>query len=50
MTPNGSLKGRTQAYKAGSTGFYYSFKGIRYGQPPVGPRRYYYFIKKIIVN
>lgn len=33
------VRGRHQAVKSGQ-GYYYSFKGIRYGQAPVGARRF----------
>lgn len=39
-TPNGALRGRVQSFKAGTRGFYYSFSGIRYGEAPIGNRRY----------
>lgn len=39
-SPIGKLKGRYQKYKSGEAGGYYSFKGIRYGQAPVGNRRF----------
>ena len=38
-TPMGKLRGRVQSYKSGQKGTYYSFRGIRYGLPPVGNRR-----------
>lgn len=40
-TPNGALRGRVQSFKAGTRGFYYSFSGIRYGEAPIGNRRYF---------
>ncbi|XP_055676742.1 venom carboxylesterase-6 [Lutzomyia longipalpis] len=39
-TPNGILRGRHQPYKSGIPGSYYSFRGVRYGQAPVGARRF----------
>lgn len=39
-SPIGKLKGRYQKYKSGEPGGYYSFKGIRYGQAPIGNRRF----------
>lgn len=39
QTAAGKVKGRYQKYRSGINGGYYSFKGIRYGAPPVGDRR-----------
>lgn len=38
-TSVGKIRGRFQKYRSGERGGYYSFKGIRYGQAPVGDRR-----------
>lgn len=38
-TSAGNVRGRFQKYRSGERGGYYSFKGIRYGQAPVGDRR-----------
>ncbi|KAM7363426.1 esterase B1 isoform 2-T2 [Cochliomyia hominivorax] len=39
-TSVGKIRGRFQKYRSGERGGYYSFKGIRYGQAPVGDRRF----------
>nr|AID61338.1 esterase [Calliphora stygia] len=39
-TSAGKVRGRFQKYRSGERGGYYSFKGIRYGQAPVGDRRF----------
>lgn len=40
LTPSGILRGRHQINKSGIPGYYYSFRGIKYGQAPVGSRRF----------
>uniref|UniRef100_A0A1I8NKQ9 Carboxylesterase type B domain-containing protein n=1 Tax=Musca domestica TaxID=7370 RepID=A0A1I8NKQ9_MUSDO len=37
-TSLGKIRGRFQKFRSGERGGYYSFKGIRYGQAPVGDR------------
>ncbi|XP_075145188.1 esterase B1 isoform X3 [Haematobia irritans] len=39
-TNAGKIRGRFQKFRSGERGGYYSFKGIRYGQAPVGERRF----------
>lgn len=39
-TKVGSLRGRYQPFKTGTSGGYYSFQGIKYGKAPVGDRRF----------
>ncbi|XP_013097162.2 juvenile hormone esterase isoform X1 [Stomoxys calcitrans] len=39
-TSAGKIRGRFQKFRSGERGGYYSFKGIRYGQAPVGERRF----------
>ncbi|XP_058988325.1 juvenile hormone esterase isoform X2 [Musca domestica] len=39
-TSLGKIRGRFQKFRSGERGGYYSFKGIRYGQAPVGDRRF----------
>uniref|UniRef100_A0A1A9X418 Carboxylic ester hydrolase n=1 Tax=Glossina brevipalpis TaxID=37001 RepID=A0A1A9X418_9MUSC len=39
-TTAGRIRGRYQKYRSGERGGYYSFKGIRYGLPPIGDRRF----------
>uniref|UniRef100_W8BIG0 Carboxylic ester hydrolase n=1 Tax=Ceratitis capitata TaxID=7213 RepID=W8BIG0_CERCA len=39
-TTLGKIRGRFQKYRSGERGGYYSFKGIRYGEAPVGARRF----------
>lgn len=36
----GALEGRIQKVKGGARGEFFAFKGIRYGQAPVGPLRF----------
>lgn len=36
----GALEGRVQKVKGGGRGEFFAFKGIRYGQPPVGKLRF----------
>ncbi|XP_052867374.1 juvenile hormone esterase [Anopheles cruzii] len=40
LTKNGALDGRLQQVKGGGAGFFYAFKGIRYGRAPVGELRF----------
>ncbi|XP_058058271.1 juvenile hormone esterase [Anopheles bellator] len=40
LTKNGALEGRLQQVKGGGAGFFYAFKGIRYGRAPVGELRF----------
>jgi len=37
ITPNGRIRGQIESF---GTGRYYSYKGIRYGQAPTGPKRF----------
>ncbi|XP_017968989.1 esterase B1 isoform X3 [Drosophila navojoa] len=39
-TTLGKVRGRFQKYRSGERGGYYSFKGMRYGAPPTGARRF----------
>ncbi|XP_053947009.1 esterase E4 isoform X2 [Anastrepha ludens] len=40
QTTLGKIRGRFQKYRSGERGGYYSFKGIRYGEPPIGASRF----------
>ncbi|XP_036324354.1 esterase B1 isoform X3 [Rhagoletis pomonella] len=40
QTSLGKVRGRFQKYRSGERGGYYSFKGIRYGEAPIGTRRF----------
>ncbi|XP_021713257.1 esterase B1 [Aedes aegypti] len=40
LTRMGALEGRVQKVKGGGRGEFFAFKGIRYGQPPVGKLRF----------
>ncbi|XP_058812191.1 juvenile hormone esterase [Topomyia yanbarensis] len=40
LTRAGAVQGRIQKVKGGVKGEFYSFKGMRYGQPPVGKLRF----------
>ncbi|XP_053681974.1 juvenile hormone esterase [Sabethes cyaneus] len=40
MTRGGAVQGRIQRVKGSNKGEFYAFKGIRYGQPPVGDLRF----------
>ncbi|KAL9693981.1 hypothetical protein quinque_013266 [Culex quinquefasciatus] len=40
LTRLGALEGRIQKVKGGARGEFFAFKGIRYGQAPVGPLRF----------
>ncbi|KAH8326234.1 hypothetical protein KR067_004032 [Drosophila pandora] len=39
-TTLGKVRGRYQKYRSGERGGYYSFRGMRYGAPPTGARRF----------
>ncbi|XP_055923213.1 juvenile hormone esterase isoform X2 [Eupeodes corollae] len=39
-TTQGKLRGRFQRFRSGERGGYFSFKGIRYGLPPIGNARF----------